>query len=66
MTKHSKKNTENKNGNQCNIKRNSEKKDERSPFDVELSIKYIEIVHEPEEDYPISKKSMVLIFFDGK
>lgn len=32
------------------------KKDERSPFDVELSIKYIEIVHEPEEDYPISKK----------
>lgn len=63
MTKHSK-NTENKNGNQCNIKRNSEK-DERSPFDVELSIKYIEIVHEPEEDYPISKKSMVSIF-DGK
>jgi asparaginyl-tRNA synthetase len=32
------------------------KKDERSPLEVELSIKYIEIVHEPDEDYPISKK----------
>ncbi|HOB15923.1 MAG TPA: asparagine--tRNA ligase [Defluviitoga sp.] len=32
------------------------RKDERSPLNVELSINYIEIVHEPKEDYPISKK----------
>ncbi|PNR95295.1 asparagine--tRNA ligase [Petrotoga sp. 9PWA.NaAc.5.4] len=32
------------------------KRDERSPQNVELHIKNIEIIHEPKDDYPISKK----------
>ena len=32
------------------------KRDERSPQNVELHIKNIEIMHEPKDDYPISKK----------